>query len=390
MPGLNVGISATRRPPSHGDGILQDLDSGLQPGYFFSSDLDSCLCGEDIWEKFELLPTPPSSPGDVSLPEMQDTMLELALHGNQHEESHAGLWATWSAARTHWEHEEMELPVVLRDCMWSGCSCESRSVTERCASFMGKGWVPHAPCIPPVEQSTCARRPAATTPSPLQIVNEIGISKLDSPGSRSEGELSLTDAGETGEDTDGDFDKNDTEDDYDDCEDDDDGTEDDDDDDETDDDTEDGNEEIDVVTVRTRRSARPPRSLHVLRAGPVHLLHSYAAPARRCLSPHPDTRCELSMDADSWDPQDSGRRKAHNVLERRRRHDLKRSFAALRESVPELDERAARATILQRATELARSLAMRERRLASEKERARVERAGLTRRLERLLQHPQE
>uniref|UniRef100_A0A8C4NJ17 MYCN proto-oncogene, bHLH transcription factor n=1 Tax=Eptatretus burgeri TaxID=7764 RepID=A0A8C4NJ17_EPTBU len=361
MPGLTVGISATRRPPSHGEGILQDLDSDLQLGYFFSSDLDSGLCGEDIWEKFELLPTPPSSPEDVSLPEMQGTMLELTLHGNQHEESYEGLWGMWSAARTHWEHEEMELPVVLRDCMWSGCSCETRSVTERCASFMGKGWVPHAPCIPPVEQMACTRRPA-TTLTPLQTVSDIGIAKLDSPWSTSEGE--------TGEDTDGDSDKNDTEDDYDDCEDDDDDTEDDDDD-ETDDGTEDDNEEIDVVTVRTRRLARPPRSLHVLRAGPVHLLHSYAAPARRCLSPHTDTRCELSMDADSWDPRDSGRRRAHNVLERRRRHDLKRSFAALRESVPELDERAARATILQRATELARSLAMREQHLTSEKERER-------------------
>ena len=57
--------------------------------------------------------------------------------------------------------------------------------------------------------------------------------------------------------------------------------------------------------------------------------------------------------SDSEDFCDSGKRTQHNVLERKRRTDLKNSFFRLRDSVPELEgqERAAKVLILKKASE---------------------------------------
>ena len=55
----------------------------------------------------------------------------------------------------------------------------------------------------------------------------------------------------------------------------------------------------------------------------------------------------------SSDSEDCDRRANHNVLERRRREDLRTSFFKLRDQVPELQsqERAAKIVILKKATD---------------------------------------
>ncbi len=47
------------------------------------------------------------------------------------------------------------------------------------------------------------------------------------------------------------------------------------------------------------------------------------------------------------------KRASHNILERKRRNDLKKSYQALRNNIPELEEnqRAPKVTILRKATE---------------------------------------
>ncbi|XP_013410679.1 transcriptional regulator Myc-A [Lingula anatina] len=79
--------------------------------------------------------------------------------------------------------------------------------------------------------------------------------------------------------------------------------------------------------------------------------------------------------SDNEEGFEGGKRTQHNVLERKRRDDLKCSFLRLRDSVPELQaqERAAKVVILKKATEyilaLNREERKRERELSEEKDR---------------------
>ncbi len=73
----------------------------------------------------------------------------------------------------------------------------------------------------------------------------------------------------------------------------------------------------------------------------------------------------------SSDSEDSeGRRAQHNVLERKRRNDLKSSFGTLKDKIPELQtqERAPKVMILNKATDYVYTLQTREQQLISELE----------------------
>jgi hypothetical protein len=67
---------------------------------------------------------------------------------------------------------------------------------------------------------------------------------------------------------------------------------------------------------------------------------------------------------------EGGKRTQHNVLERKRRNDLKFSFFTLRDSVPELNkqERAPKVLILKKASDYVHSLNVENKRLENEKE----------------------
>lgn len=118
-------------------------------------------------------------------------------------------------------------------------------------------------------------------------------------------------------------------------------------------------EEIDVVTVIERPRARPNN----IRKRLLPL----SAPCSRQSSPSPPSpkkrkyhqkriqriNSTCSSVADGTESDDEHRRTSHNILERKRRNDLKYSFQVLRAQVPDLEDnqRAPKVTILRKAAE---------------------------------------
>lgn len=198
--------------------------------------------------------------------------------------------------------------------------------------------------------------------------------------------------------------------------------EDDDDDDDDGDEEDEDEEEIDVVTVEKRKNVR--RS-EVHRTGapgrqsqsplvlkrchvPIHQ-HNYAAsPSTRSEQPaikrikfeggggggigggggsrvlKPINRkCPSPRTSDT---EDNDKRRTHNVLERQRRNELKLSFFALRDEIPEVanNERAAKVVILKKAVECIYSMQTDERRLLQHKEEQRRRGERLRHRLAQL------
>uniref|UniRef100_A0A8C6A5P7 Transcription regulator Myc N-terminal domain-containing protein n=1 Tax=Marmota marmota marmota TaxID=9994 RepID=A0A8C6A5P7_MARMA len=107
-----------------------EFDS-LQPCFypdeddFYFGGPDSTPPGEDIWKKFELLPTPPLSPSRAfseQSPEPSDWATEMLLPeadlwGNPAEEDAFGLGGLGGLTPN---------PVILQDCMWSGFSAREK------------------------------------------------------------------------------------------------------------------------------------------------------------------------------------------------------------------------------------------------------------------------
>ncbi len=86
------------------------------------------------------------------------------------------------------------------------------------------------------------------------------------------------------------------------------------------------------------------------------------------------------------DTEDYDKRRTHNVLERQRRNELKLSFFALRDEIPEVanNEKAAKVVILKKATECIYSMQSDEQRLLSLKEQLRRKSELLKQRLAQL------
>jgi Myc proto-oncogene protein len=120
-------------------------------------------------------------------------------------------------------------------------------------------------------------------------------------------------------------------------------------------------EEIDVVTVPSSERTK------VTRKRP----HPLSAPCSRQPSPHSPTKRKKyhtkrlqrlssagSSGCDFVESDDEARRASHNVLERKRRNDLKSSFQRLREEIPELEDnqRAPKVTILRKAMDFIRHM----------------------------------
>ena len=117
-------------------------------------------------------------------------------------------------------------------------------------------------------------------------------------------------------------------------------------------------EEIDVVTVTERLPTRMSTRKRQF---------SVSAPCSRHTSPTPPSpkkrkytvkrlqriNSACSSVGDGTESDDEQRRASHNILERKRRNDLKSSFQLLREQVPDLEDnqRAPKVTILRKAAE---------------------------------------
>ena len=146
-----------------------------------------------------------------------------------------------------------------------------------------------------------------------------------------------------------------------------------------------------MVTVSERPERAVGRGSSRRRSG------SASAPCSRQGSPTPATlrtkkrrhhvkrlrRLSSAGNEDVTESDDEQRRASHNILERKRRNDLKYSFQLLREQVPELEEnqRAPKVIILRKAAEFIKEIHAREERLDQEYEREKKREAELLQRL---------
>lgn len=147
-------------------------------------------------------------------------------------------------------------------------------------------------------------------------------------------------------------------------------------------------EEIDVVTVTSADRTKVPRK---------RCHSSLSAPCSRQTSPLPKRRkyhtkrlqrlgSAGSAVGENADSEDEARRASHNVLERKRRNDLKSSFQRLREEIPELEEnqRAPKVTILKKAMEYIRRMQSLEQESEADLVAERKRKADLVARLNKL------
>ncbi|XP_025918322.1 protein L-Myc [Apteryx rowi] len=349
--------------------------------YFYDHDAEedsyrSTAPSEDIWKKFELVPTPPLSPlgppGDKACcsgaEERSNWLSRYCLAGEEPEYliGTGEIFGNLSA-------------FILKDCMWSGFSARERlekAMTEKLAT--GTQRVnPHKPSFAQdfgfnSSVSECVD-PAAVFLCPL-AESKIPASSGSEGQSDSEGE------------------------------------------------------EIDVVTVEKRQSLglRKPVTI-TLRADPLdpcmkrfHISihqqqHNYAArsPPDACslaepaeeeeakaepasatdeLAPEsnlPEPGLPKTGSAPGSDSEDVAKRKNHNYLERKRRNDLRSRFLALRDQVPGLAScpKTPKVVILSKSSEYLQSLISAERRMAAEKRQLRLRQSQLLRRIAHLQGH---
>ncbi|XP_062857215.1 N-myc protein [Trichomycterus rosablanca] len=409
-----------------------EFDS-FQPCFYPDED-DFYLCGpgEDIWKKFELLPTPPLSPSRAALAGM-DFALEcessgvFGLNDPLDWASELFLLPPQDPEDEAWRIPEGDLfgacalddPVILQDCMWSGFSAREkleRAVSERlgrtvavCASSGSSGLKNEEIKVPEMSSAgpgTECVDPAVVFPFPVNKKSTSQSTALVPEAKHSDDELSESDDNSDEEDDD-------------------------------DEDDEEDEEEIDVVTVEKRRSTVPrthnqvsssssrtnsgssrPHELILKRTATASIhqqQHNYAAPSPYsdhsdlpCAPPSKKLRSEsssgsqrstksssslphspngaqrLRKSGSGSDSEDSERRRNHNILERQRRNDLRSSFLTLRDQLPELakNDKAAKVLILKKATEYVGSLEAQELRLRQERDRLQAKRQQLLRRLE--------
>ncbi|NXS37097.1 MYCN protein, partial [Pomatostomus ruficeps] len=408
-----------------------EFDS-LQPCFYPDED-DFYLCGpdsappgEDIWKKFELLPTPPLSPSRAGLQEHPPGGGPVPWGG-------AALWGCRPTDPVDWASELLLLPpeadlwggvdggdffetgpgvtnnlnsIIIQDCMWSGFS--AREKLERAVSEKLQSKAPAAPPPPPGAAGNipcaCTQRSRLGLNRGLACADELvpvttATNSVIRPGFQSllvffsENNIYFLFCPLLPED-------------------------------EEDEEEEDEEEEIDVVTVEKRRSStnkavttltitvRPKNTtfssvrtqqngLILKRCAPIHQQHNYAAPSPfveteeappqkklkievpRPVKPTIQPKPKSSSPRNS-DSEDSERRRNHNILERQRRNDLRSSFLTLRDHVPELvqNEKAAKVVILKKATEYVHSLQAEEQKLLLEKEKLQARQEQLLKKID--------
>ncbi|XP_064196480.1 N-myc protein [Anguilla rostrata] len=301
-------------------GKNSDLEfDSLQPCFYPDEDdfyfcgPDSAPPGEDIWKKFELLPTPPLSPSRAGLPG------ELASASGDSGSMGFGLtnpldWASellllpeddiWGASDADLFGSALESnlnSIIIQDCMWSGFSAREkleRVVNEK----LGKAVSTAASCgVSPNKESKATELnssvsecvdPAVVFPFPVNktssnCITTSSSSSCNSSSSRSPpGTVPSSAPNSYADDTPSDSDDEDDD-------------EEDDEDDEEEEEEED-EEEIDVVTVEKRRctAGKPlpaigrakassaaagvsskPQEVILKRCAPIHQQHNYAAPS---------------------------------------------------------------------------------------------------------------
>uniref|UniRef100_A0A8D0EIX5 Myc proto-oncogene protein n=1 Tax=Strix occidentalis caurina TaxID=311401 RepID=A0A8D0EIX5_STROC len=367
-----------------------DYDS-VQPYFYFEeeeenfylaaqqrgSELQPPAPSEDIWKKFELLPTPPLSPSRRSslaaascFPSTAD-QLEIVtelLGGDMVNQSFI----------CDPDDESFVKSIIIQDCMWSGFSAAAKLekvVSEKLASYQaarrggsagaaGGGPAPASLLTPPLPawallNATLARH--GETPDEFISWKTIFFFPLAEEEQEEDEEIDVVTLAETNE----------------------------------------SESSTESSTDTSEEHSKPHHSPLVLKRCHVNIhQHNYAAP--------PSTKVEypaakrLKLDSGrvlkqisnnrkcssprTSDSEENDKRRTHNVLERQRRNELKLSFFALRDQIPEVanNEKAPKVVILKKATEYVLSIQSDEHRLIAEKEQLRRRREQLKHKLEQL------
>uniref|UniRef100_A0AAQ6IRD5 Transcriptional regulator n=1 Tax=Anabas testudineus TaxID=64144 RepID=A0AAQ6IRD5_ANATE len=378
-----------------------DYDS-IQPYFYFDNEEEDFYPqqhtpapSEDIWKKFELLPTPPLSPSrrpslSSLLPSTAD-QLEMVTEFLGDDAVNQSIICDADYSQTFLKS------IIIQDCMWSGFSAAAKLekvVSERLASLHaarkesaaagdGDGAEPDAAaaaaaawrmnssylqdlntsaseCIDP---SVVFPYPIAETPKQSAGTPPSKDLGLDTPPNSGSSSSSCSDS----EDEDGEEE-----------------------------------EEIDVVTVEKRQAVKrcDPSPLETRHHSPLVLKRCHVSTHQHNYAAHPSMRHEqpavkrlkvlkqISSNRKCSSPrtsdtEDYDKRRTHNVLERQRRNELKLSFFALRDEIPEVanNEKAAKVVILKKATECIYSMQSDEQRLLSLKEQLRRKHELLKQRL---------
>uniref|UniRef100_UPI0037E9BB66 transcriptional regulator Myc-2-like isoform X2 n=1 Tax=Semicossyphus pulcher TaxID=241346 RepID=UPI0037E9BB66 len=350
--------------------------------------------GEDIWKKFELLPTPPLSPSRRS------SLCDVPLSAAEHLEAVSDLLdedCNPSAALLQ--------SFIIQDCMWSSSFAAAtkleRVVSERLASLRARQDSPTATSTDraAADQQVCGSQvntgylqdlhaAATVCIDPSEVLPCTALSEKSEDGAEMvvASELCLDTPPLSSSDSESEEEQEEEE------------------------EEQEEEEEIDVVTVdgRSRRSdpsSRPNPSPLVLKRSHINIhQHNYAAqqpsetpqqPAvKRLKSQSICTAPRQSGGRRCWSPRSDGedgedgedKRRTHNVLERQRRNELKMSFLALRDEVPALanNDKAAKVAILKKATEFIAEIREDERRLLMMKDELRKRSRELRHRLRQL------
>ncbi|KAL7380068.1 hypothetical protein ABVT39_011002 [Epinephelus coioides] len=368
--------------------------------HYFLDDFDreedfykSTAPSEDIWKKFELLPTPPMSP--------TRTLSGGALHLSP------GDKLNW-LSKVLGQDEECEgqfIPdteelfgnlssIIIQDCMWSSFSASKQleKVNGRVSAAAQTGVSPVAQISVRPSKAQCVSPSGPHAASATDCVDPAAVLTFPASSCRkpaSSGSESRSDSS-------------------------------------------DDDEEIDVVTVESKQNrvrlvnVRKPVTITV-RADPcpkrfhmsVHRQqHNYAARSPDS-EPEPEEEEEDEDEEYEEEPQskrsctgsshqsgsstgasppgspsdspqnsdaeDTDRRRNHNFLERKRRNDLRSRFLALRDQIPGLESaKTPKVAILTQATEYLADLHTREKRQLQEKKRLKSRQQQLLRRLSEL------
>ncbi|XP_059251141.1 myc proto-oncogene protein isoform X1 [Mustela nigripes] len=422
-----------------------DLDYDSVQPYFYcdeeenfyqqqqQSELQPPAPSEDIWKKFELLPTPPLSPSRRSGLCSPSYVAVASFSPRGDDDGGGGSFSTADQLEMVTEllggdmvnqsficdpdDETFIKNIIIQDCMWSGFSAAAKLVSEKLASYQAARKDSSSPspargpggcstsslylqdlsaaaseCIDPsvvfpypLNDSSSPKPCASPDSTAFSPSSDSLLSSAESSPRASPEPLALHE--ETPPTTSSDSEEE-----------------------------QEDEEEIDVVSVEKRQPpakrsesgspsagshSKPPHSPLVLKRCHVSThQHNYAAPPstrkdypaakrakldsgrvlkqisnnRKCASPR------------SSDTEENDKRRTHNVLERQRRNELKRSFFALRDQIPELEnnEKAPKVVILKKATAYILSVQTEEQKLISEKDLLRKRREQLKHKLEQL------
>ncbi|KAI8496017.1 PREDICTED: transcriptional regulator Myc-like [Branchiostoma belcheri] len=363
MPGINAHHAVSVPSSKHYDFeslqpyFYEETDDPAREDDFYSTPSPSVPPSEDIWKKFELLPTPPRSPSHPAPKSFIPTVAEkLEMVSELLDEDVVNQSFIFPLDTQSLKSK------LIQDCMWSGYTNEEK--VEKAAQAQEA-------TPPPMDYTSndCVD-PMAVFPYPLSETTPKENPQRLGTQTPSDSE-----------------------------------------------------EEIDVVTVekmhpkrrissavvhhnycatlpvKRSRSSTPssspqhsPSLVKRLKSVNVSELKAAIQPYVRKSTSNPGSRansrpCSRPSSAPTSDSEDSeSKRSTHNILERKRRNDLKASFVTLRDSVPELkdNERAPKVNILRKATDYIQSLDKEMKKLNREKDAEQKRQQHLLQRLQAL------